>query len=519
MDFNFIILKFIQILTLDNFADKIINFITPEKLILILIFLGVLLFIIGYISYYLSINFKEIKKSLIEIKNHQAAYLSKLYENKIYLLFIIPLIITIFLSISLPITYDETFTFVNFIDRGIIISASFYPAPNNHVLYSVISSFINLLDFKSIIPFRIISIFFFTLSLLMISQIILENSKQVKNYYYIIISVFPLTLVYIYQSSLARGYSLLFFLTLLNIYILKKILKKNDNTYLLSFAFFTSLAFYVNPSYFYCHFIYFLLILFFKINFFSFLIKSNLVIFLLTILFYFPIIIFQGYDFIFQNNLIEKISYLDFKFYTQNIITILENNVFGISIIYIIILLTLSLYYSFKFKKLKVYIILFSIIIITIFLPFMTKTIAPGRTLILVYMLTPILLVLPTSRILKKVNKKKILVVCFFIQIILTLNIYNKMPAEKYSLDAEHLSSKILIQNGKYYSCSNLFDPLFLYFAIKTEIKISKLDLSNDLICDADKIENYDWIIIDKKRDMTSLSPNFDSLLWNFYKK
>ena len=60
----------------------------------------------------------------------------------------------------------------------------------------------------------------------MISQIILENSKQVKNYYYIIISVFPLTLVYIYQSSLARGYSLLFFLTLLNIYILKKILKK-----------------------------------------------------------------------------------------------------------------------------------------------------------------------------------------------------------------------------------------------------------------------------------------------------
>ena len=77
MDFNFIILKFIQILTLDNFADKIINFITPEKLILILIFLGVLLFIIGYISYYLLINFKAIKKSLIEIKNHQTAYLIK----------------------------------------------------------------------------------------------------------------------------------------------------------------------------------------------------------------------------------------------------------------------------------------------------------------------------------------------------------------------------------------------------------------------------------------------------------
>ena len=28
------------------------------------------------------------------------------------------------------------------------------------------------------------------------------------------------------------------------------------------------------------------------------------------------------------------------------------------------------------------------------------------------------------------------------------------------------------------------------YFAIKTEI--IKIDLSNDLICDADKIENYD---------------------------
>ena len=108
---------------------------------------------------------------------------------------------------------------------------------------------------------------------------------------------------------------------------------------------------------------------------------------------------------------------------------------------------------------------------------------------------------------------------CFFLQIFLTLNIFNNMPAEKYSLDAEHLSNKILMQNGKYYSCSNLFDPLFLYFAIKTENKISKLDLSNDLICDAGKIESYDWIIIDKKRDMTSMRPNFDSLLWNFYKK
>ena len=44
----------------------------------------------------------------------------------------------------------------------------------------------------------------------------------------------------------------------------------------------------------------------------------------------------------------------------------------------------------------------------------MTKTIAPGRTLILVYMLTPILLVLPTSRILKSKIKKNTCDVYFY---------------------------------------------------------------------------------------------------------
>ena len=136
----------------------------------------------------------------------------------------------------------------------------------------------------------------------------------------------------------------------------------------------------------------------------------------------------------------------------------------------------------------------------------------------MVYILTPILIFFPTSQILEKINKKNLFIICFIIQIILSINILNNIPQEKYSFNAEALSKKILINNGNYLLCSNLFDPLFLYYAVKNEVEINKVDLSKNLKCDAEKIKNYDWIVIDKLRDKSKRKPVFDSLLWNFYK-
>ena len=517
MDLNLILIKAIKILKLENYEDKIVGLIDFNSLVLILIYIIIIGSITTYCSYLIIANKLKLREILVNFYIDQKNTINRIIKYKLYLLFFVPILLTIYLAIYLPVTYDESFTFVNFIDRGIAVSASFYPAPNNHVLYSVISSFLNLFSFKNILPFRFISIVFLILSLIMISKILIDDSKKIKNYYFILISVFPLTLVNIYQSSLARGYSLLFFLTLINIFFIKKILKNNDNKHLLIFSFFSALSFYTIPSYFYSHLI-FCIILLWKKNFLSFLIKSNINILFLTIIFYFPIIIFQGFDFIFQNNLIVKINYNEFFLFINKTKIILENEVFGISIFLLLFLLIISFYFYVRIKKVKTFFILLSIIILTMFLPYLTKTIAPGRTLQLIYILTPIIIFFPLKEIIDKISKKRLIALCLLTQVILSINIFMSMPQEKYSLRAEEYSKKILVNNGKYFMCSNLFDPLFIYYIIKNEAKINKIELSKNLMCDSKENKDYDWIIIDKKRDKSKKTPEFQSLIWNFYK-
>ena len=518
MNLNAFILNIIDLLKLEKYSNKIMELLNSQNLLLIIIYLS-LIFLIFFIGIYKIVKNKSILlNKLVNFNNKQKNLIKTICKQKIYLIFVIPLSLTSFLLFYLPVTYDETFTFINFIDRGIIVSASYYPAPNNHVLYSIISSFVNLFNFKSIIPFRIISIIFFLLSLIVIVKIFLRNSLNLKKYHYLLISVFPLSLVYIYNSSLARGYSLLILLALINIYIIQKILKNNDDKYLKKFSLFTSLAFYTIPSYFYCHIIFCIIIFCCKKNSLIFLIKSNIVILFLTLLFFFPIIIFQGHDFIFQNDLIDKINYNQFFFYLSNMKGIIENEVFGLSIYMLLFFSIITFYFSAKINKWKEFLLLFFIILISILLPYLTRSIAPGRSLHLVYMLTFLMFFLPTKKVMERLNKKHLLILCLSIQLVLSINILRYMPYERYSLNAEDYSKKILGNGNSYFICADLYDPLLIYYKINYEIQNIKIDLSKEKFCNINKIKNYDWVIIDKERDVSKIKPNFDSLLWNFYK-
>ena len=223
MDLNLILLKLIKLIKLENYEDKILALIDFKSLVLILVYISLIGLITICCSYLIFTNRNKLKEDLVNFNTEQINIIKKIFNHKIYLLFLIPFLITFYLAFYLPITYDESFTFINFINRGVAVSLSFYPAPNNHVLFSVIGSFLNLFDFKDIFPFRLISVFFLILSLFMVTKILIQSSKKIKNYYFLLIAVFPLTLIYIYQSSLARGYGLLLFLTLINIYFIKKL--------------------------------------------------------------------------------------------------------------------------------------------------------------------------------------------------------------------------------------------------------------------------------------------------------
>ena len=178
----------------------------------------------------------------------------------------------------------------------------------------------------------------------------------------------------------------------------------------------------------------------------------------------------------------------------------------------------ISFYFSIKVNKWKEFLLLFFVIFLSLLLPYFTKAIAPGRALHLVYMLTFVMFFLPTKKIMEKLNKKNLLILCLSIQILLLINIVRHLPFEKYSSNAERHSNEILGNNKNYFICGAHYDPLLIYYKIKNKIKNNKITLSKVDLCDVDKIKNYDWIVIDKKRDISKIKPNFDSLVWNFYK-
>ncbi|PZF73664.1 hypothetical protein DN068_06610 [Taibaiella soli] len=58
----------------------------------------------------------------------------------------------------MPLHYDETWTYYNFTSRGIKVSATFYPLPNNHILFSVLTAVMEHFPGDPKIKMRLISV-------------------------------------------------------------------------------------------------------------------------------------------------------------------------------------------------------------------------------------------------------------------------------------------------------------------------------------------------------------------------
>lgn len=170
---NELILKLINLIGLNDYIDKIFEILTPLKFYTLSVYALVFFLLIIKLFYFI---LKNNKKLLLDIKNFNSKFLiyfKKLIKLKIIYLLIIPVFTSLFLITNLPITYDEAFTYLNFIDRGILVSSTYYPAPNNHVLYSIISSLLNhFVSLHSILPYRFISLIFYILSIFVFIKII-----------------------------------------------------------------------------------------------------------------------------------------------------------------------------------------------------------------------------------------------------------------------------------------------------------------------------------------------------------
>lgn len=76
------------------------------------------------------------------------AFKSKIlkYQCPIIVVFSVFLVRNLVLSYLLPISYDEAFSYLYNVSKGPIISYLYYPGPNNHILFTTLSSFFSFID-------------------------------------------------------------------------------------------------------------------------------------------------------------------------------------------------------------------------------------------------------------------------------------------------------------------------------------------------------------------------------------
>ena len=198
---------------------------------------------------------------------------------------------------------------------------------------------------------------------------------------------------------------------------------------------------------------------------------------------------------------------LSYQNYLKHVYEILERDMLGFSIYLISFLFLVSIIYLYLSKQKNFFFISIIVILIPLLIPFFQNSLAPARIFITFYFFYMCLILLPLENYLSKFNKNKIILVSFLLQTIFAGHVLSKMPFEKYSENSEDLSLKILSNDKNYFFCSDRNDPLIptllKYYQTKLEIKNISINKLNKKNCNFLDYNNYDWVLIDQKIDIT----------------
>lgn len=223
-------------------------------------------------------------------------------ERKLFLPLLFLLTLLLVLANWFPIMLDEANSYLFFVEKGFLVTASYYPSPNNHVFSNLIGGLIHLLGVDSAFSLRLVSILSMVFTGYFLFLFLIEFfSSRVAG-----LSVFLWLCFYhsIIYGFLGRGYSLEVLLFILSILSLVKWHRTSMKSYLYWYVIFSVLGFYTVPTFMF----YFLPASLFwvleakQVRLWS---LCNTTIFIGAFLLYFPILVFSGFDSIIGNSWVQ----------------------------------------------------------------------------------------------------------------------------------------------------------------------------------------------------------------------
>ena len=253
-------------------------------------------------------------------------------------------------GLYLPLSYDESYTFTQFVDRSMFYALCTYPAPNNHIFNSFLSNITwHLLGWtKLALVVRLPSIL---ASCLLLNIFIVKVSKNNIIFAALFLILLLLNLPYMAFAFQTRGYAIqilfaaiTFFLTYNTYYQFS--FKSRNNLFL----FFSVLGMYTSPAYLYVFATTYLIFLIIHkkeaLKSSKYLILTLMFFALSIFLLYAPIVVFRGYNSIINNRFVVPLEHLNIldasSHLIQSITEVLGGQIIAYSIFILFAYFTIS---------------------------------------------------------------------------------------------------------------------------------------------------------------------------------
>ncbi|MFL5731174.1 MAG: hypothetical protein ACJ75J_16925, partial [Cytophagaceae bacterium] len=233
------------------------SLLTPEKFQILRISFSIITFIYAVLIIFVRLSSISLfleeaaKDGRLVFQNIGKEILSlSLYERMIAgVIFFAVIIFHLLYFFNFPIFVDEAFTYVYFVSKGFLTSASYYPGPNNHVFYSELCVLTDLFTDNSFLILRLPSFLFSVILMVLFFFVV----RKYTEFYTAGLStvLFSLSEQVNFYSGQGRGYVLLLLLVLISMYSLGQVLFHDRKFYFLLFIKAAFLGFYTMPIFLY----------------------------------------------------------------------------------------------------------------------------------------------------------------------------------------------------------------------------------------------------------------------------
>lgn len=218
-------------------------------------------------------------------------------------------LLKIYFLTLLPLFVDEAFSYIYFVNKGFLVTMTYYPGPNNHVAYNLIANCFDLFSLSGIWVMRLPSLIISMMTFILLFVFV----KRGSNFFTAISTVWILNTFfsYNYYSVSGRGYILYVLCFVCTIYALHQSIITKKQYYVVFYGMFSIIGLCTIPTFVYPVVSCFIIGIISISNKRKW-IQYHLCIFVGTIIFYTPIILINGLKSLIGNNWVKSLNFSEF---------------------------------------------------------------------------------------------------------------------------------------------------------------------------------------------------------------